>query len=158
MRFLWLLLICGCTLSLQAQETEWFPGGDEAFYRYLEDRLQASASSRPYTLQNGENVIFEFVVTDSGYVDSIKLGTCFNVNLCIQLRLILNTMPRVNAQKVEGKPVPMRRVYHVIIRSSAEGYRVEPAPQHYYSRPSSSQFKWGLALLAVVIMLIAVVK
>lgn len=158
MRLFGFLLLCCCSLSLRAQDTEWFPGGDDAFYRYLEDRLQASASSRPYTLRNGENVIFEFVVTDSGYVDSVKLGTCFNVNLCIQLRLILNTMPRVNAKMVEGKPVPMRRIYNVIVRSSAEGYRVEPAPQQYYSRPSSSQFKWGLALLAVVIMLIAVVK
>lgn len=156
-RFFLLILAC-LPAILRSQEKEWFPGGDEGFYRYLEDRLQAAGVNRPYTGRNGEAVIFEFTVTDSGKVDSVRIGTCFNVNLCIQLRLILNTMPAVQPKMTDGRPVASLRMYHVLIRSSAEGYRVEPAPVYQYSGSTSSRFKWGVVVVAIVALLIVVVK
>lgn len=141
-----------------SQSKPWFDGGDEAFYRYLEDRLQSTGINRPAVDRNGENVLFEFWVTDSGYVDSVKIGTCFNIMLCQQLRLILNTMPRVNATMADGKPVPSRRLYSVIIRLTTEGYRVEPLPPPGHTGQTSQRFKWGVVIAAVVALLVVVAR
>ena len=120
--------------------------------------MQGTGINRPVTERNGENIIFEFWVTDSGYVDSVRIGTCFNIALCQQLRIILNSMPKVNAKLVDGKPVNSRRIYSVVIQLTNEGYRVEPLPPPVYTGHTSQKFKWGIALLAVVAMLVVIAK
>jgi hypothetical protein len=145
--------------SLAQDTTEpWFPGGDPGFYRYLEDRLQALGSQKPAVDRNGESVLFEFYVTDSGYVDSVKVQQCFNFQLCFQLRQILSTMPRVNATVKDGVSVAERRVYVLDFKRYREGYLIEPSVYVPYQGTVSSRLKWIIVLVAVIAMSIVIIK
>ncbi|MCC7297406.1 MAG: hypothetical protein IT244_03660 [Bacteroidia bacterium] len=143
-----------------AQDTTepWFPGDDQGFYRYLEDRLRAMGSMQPAVDRNGENVVFEFYVTDSGFIDSVEIGQCFNFQLCYQLRQVLNNMPRANATVMNGKTISERRVYSLVVKRFRDGYLIEPVlySTAYGSLPT--KLKWGIAIVAVVSMLILIVK
>lgn len=159
LKFLFCILFMYAGKLISQDSTEpWFPGDDPGFYRYLEDRLMAMGSQRPAIDRTGESVIFEFYVTDSGYIDSIEIGQCFNFQLCYSLRQILYTMPRVNARVENGKTVNDRRVYVLDIRHFRDGYSIEPS--HYIPTTGSlpSSFKWGLAVVAAVAMLIVIFK
>lgn len=158
--FLFVLISFG-GLNAKAQDTSdaWFPGGDQGFYRYLEDRMYALGSARPDIGKNGESVIFEFYVTDSGWVDSIKIQQCFNFQLCFQLRQILQTMPRVNAASKEGKTISERHVFVLNFRLFRDGYLIEPIPQTIpYQGTVSSRMKWLIVIAATIAMLIVVFK
>jgi hypothetical protein len=147
-------------LSAYSQDTTrpWFPGDDLGFYRYLEDRLQALGSQKPAMDRGVESVVFEFYVTDSGFVDSVKVGQCFNFPLCFQLRQILSTMPRVNASVKQGKTVQERRVYALDFRLFRDGYSIEPSVFIPSTGGVASSFKWGIAIIAVVATLIVIFK
>jgi hypothetical protein len=156
--FLILFIIVAGKANAQ-KNAEWFPGGDEGFYRYLADRLMAMESASPQVSNVGSAVIFEFYVTDSGYVDSVKIGQCFNTQLCYSLRMILNTMPRVKAEIVNDKPKSTRRLYAVSIKRFDDGYQVEPSP--FSDAPAvalPSKLKWGIAVVAVIAFLIIAIK
>ncbi|MBS3915948.1 MAG: hypothetical protein KG003_15735 [Bacteroidetes bacterium] len=136
----------------------WFPGGDPGFYRYLEDRLMTLGSQKPALDRTGEAVIIEFWITDSGYFDSVKIGQCFNFQLCFQLRQILNTMPRANATVVDGKTVAERRVYALDVRRFRDGYTIEPSFYVPTTGSAPSKFKWGIAIIAVVAIFVVIFK
>lgn len=162
MRFylLWSLFFLPSMIRGQDTSQPWFEGGDEGFYEYLSSRFMALGHDKPFVNRNGEPVVFDFTVSDSGRVDSVHITQCFQSSICIQLRLILNTMPRVNADVVNGKTVAHRRVYSLILRNYIDGYRFEenninPSPQ---GGSTSSQFKWIVALTAIIAMIIVVVK
>lgn len=149
------------SLSTKAQDTTrpWFPGGDDGFYRYLEDRFFALLIERPEIGPNGETVLFEFYITDSGNVDSIKVQQCFNFQLCYYLRQILATMPKVNAPVFNGKLQPERRVYYLSFRRFGDGYVINPAPGTPYTEGTpTSKMKWLIAVAAVVAMLIVIFR
>lgn len=157
----WCLLLLSCVASmLQAQDTTqpWFPGDDWGFYRYLEDRLQTLGFNKPPVDRNGETVVFEFYITDSGYIDSVQVEQCFNFQLCYEIRQILNSMPRVNAAVENGKTVYSRRVYVLQIRRFRDGYQLEPAFYVPARGTTPVKLKWGIALIAVITMLIFAVK
>jgi hypothetical protein len=149
-----------CRQFLYAQDTTqpWFSGGDPGFYRYLEDRFQSLGIQKPNIEKTGESVVFEFVVTDSGYVDSIKIQQCFNFQLCYQLRQILMSLPRGNASVIAGKTVEERRVYVLDIKRYRDGYQIEPSFFVPYQGTVSYKLKWAIVLVAVIAMLIVVVK
>ena len=149
-----------CTYNLKSQDTTepWFPGGDPGFYRYLEDRMQALGSQQPSIDKNGESVVFEFYVTDSGFVDSVRIQQCFNFQLCYQLRQVLNTMPRCNASVLEGSVVSERRVYVLDIRRMRDGYIIEPSVYIPYYGSFSNKMKWAIVLVAVVATMVLIIK
>jgi hypothetical protein len=160
-KLIFIVLIFSCKLSF-AQDTSkpWFPDGDEGFYGYLADRFMGLGHDKPMVNRNGENVIFEFWVTDSGWIDSVKILQCFQSNISLQLRIILNTMPRVNAAVKNGKTVAEHRVYNLVLKPYIDGYRFEP---NMYttattSRTTSSGFKISIVVIAVAAMLIVVFK
>ncbi len=157
-----LLFLVLFSYGLKGQDTSepWFPGGDPGFYHYLEDRLQSLGSQRPGIEQQGESVVFEFYVTDSGYVDSVRIGQCFNFQLCFQLRQILHTMPKLKPRLKNGNPIAERRVYVLDFKRYREGYYVEPSPYVPYNTatPAPQKLKWGIAVVAVVALLIVIFK
>lgn len=155
-----LLCVVFCCQFSRAQDTTepWFPGGDPGFYRYLEDRLQSLGIQRPTIERNGESVVFEFVVTDSGIIDSVKIQQCFNFQLCFQLRQILQTLPRANATVKDGKTIEERRVYVLDIRRYRDGYQIEPSLYVPYQGTVSSKLKWAIVLVAVIAMSIVIIK
>lgn len=136
----------------------WYPGGDMGFYRYLEDRLQSLGIQSPVIDRNGESVVFEFYITDSGYVDSVRVQQCFNFELCYNIRQILNTMPRVNAEVENGKTVYSRRVYALDVKRFRDGYQIEPSIYVPATGNLSSRFKWGIVIVAVVAMFVVIFK
>jgi hypothetical protein len=147
------LLVFSLAASGYGQECEWFPGGEESFYRYIEDRLTSNQLGRiSRDPVNGESVSFEIFLNDSGYADSTHLGPCFNPELANNMRLILATLPRLNKGVNRGCPVGARRVFFVTIKKTDYGIQVDPAPLHAnsYSYPSTHKFKWGIVVLAVV--------
>ena len=117
--------------SLKAQDTsqEWFSGGDEGFYQYLSQKLFAYGHDR-VTIGNlnGDLVTFEFTVSDSGYVGDVKVYQCTNINLCYQIRSILNTMGKVNPTIDSGKAIYSNRIYHMAVKRYFDGYQCQPAP------------------------------
>lgn len=146
-------------LSFAQDSTQaWYPGDDAAFYRYLEDRLWGMGAMRAEIGKNGETVLFEIHISDSGYVDSVRIQQCFNYQLCYNLRQILYSMPRANAEVRDGKTVDQRRVYSLIIRLFRDGYQIEPTPFNYTAPAAPLKLKWGIALAAIIVMLIFVVK
>lgn len=161
----WLLGICllfcmGRTYATPIDSTDtWFPGGDIGFYKYLEDRLMATGFSRPQIDQNGETVYFEMSISDSGYVDSVRLSTCFNYNLCSQLRQILMTLPRLNPEFSNGNTIPSHRVYSLDIKQYGNGYVVDPAiVTPYHAGYSSATLRWTAIVIAVVGAFIIIFK
>lgn len=142
-----------------AQNCEWFSGGDESFYRYIEDRLsffrQGPISRDPI---NGETISFEIFLDDSGYADSTHLGPCFNAELANNMRLILATLPRLNNGVNLGCPKAARRIYLVTVKQTAYGIEVDPATQYSGNYPASQKFKWGIVILAVVGLCLVVFK
>lgn len=143
-----------------AQDTTqpWFPGDDQGFYRYLEDRLMALGSMQPAVDRNGESVVFEFYVSDSGFIDSVEIDQCFNFQLCYQLRQVLNNMPRANATVINGKTISERRVYALVIKRYRDGFLIEPVEFYATNGSLPTKLKWGIAIVAVVSMLILIVK
>jgi hypothetical protein len=137
----------------RAQECDWYAGGDESFYRYLEGRLtgykMGPISRDPI---NGETVSFEIFVNDSGYADSTFLGSCFNAELSNNLRLILASLPRLNKGVNHGCPPGARRMFTLTVKQTVYGIQVDPAPVFVNSYPASYKFKWGILLVAVVSM------
>ncbi len=108
-------------------------------------------SQRPAINATGENVTFEIWISDSGIVDSSHIISCFNFNLSTQLRLILNTMPRVIPAVEKGKTIRQHRVYNLILKTYIDGYMFEPNP---YVPPTANNstpkaLKIGLAAAAV---------
>lgn len=148
--------------SAQDTSKPWFPDDDDGFFDYLAVRFAALGHDKPSVPRNGEPVIFTFIVTDSGEVDSVRMLQCFQSNLCLQLRLILYSMPRVNAAVVNGKTVPERRTYSVLIKPALGfGYVVENNPNTstgYYSKPPNKGLTLIVVVLAVVALLVVVVK
>ncbi|MBL7812663.1 MAG: hypothetical protein JNL57_10610 [Bacteroidetes bacterium] len=138
------------------KDSLWFPGGDDGFYRYLSDRLDALGSARPELQRNGESVAFRFWLTDSGVVDSVQVGLCFNAQLCYQLRLILNTMPQCKPRWVNGKPTASWSHYQLDIVPALDGFVVQPSRMAQPATALPSKLKWGIAVIATVAMLIAV--
>jgi hypothetical protein len=147
------LLVFGiCSFSSgNAQQCEWFPGGDASFYRYLESRLtgyrMGPISRDPV---NGESFSFEIYVNDSGYADSSKIGPCFNAELSNNMRYILATLPRLNQGVHHGCPPGSRRVYSVMVKQTVYGIEVDPAPFYPQAAGASQKFKWGIALIAAI--------
>lgn len=138
----------------------WFLDGDEGFYGYLADRMQGLGHEKPSMNRNGESVVFEFWVTDSGWIDSVRILQCMNVGISNQLRMILNTMPRVNATVAKGKTVGEKRVYNLIAKQYLDGYRFEP--NSYISviskNATSPAFKYSVVVISLVAILIAIIQ
>lgn len=136
-----------------------FIGGDEGFYKYLEDRLSSLGIGRPRIDAIGENVVFEFFVLPSGAIDSIKMIQCFNLDLCNRLRQILETAPKFRPAYKDTFPISTKMVYALEILWSRESFQVRPInavplPAEEVSKP----IKVAIAVLALVGLLIAIVK
>ena len=137
----------------------YFTGGDNGFYKYLEDRLMAQGVIKPFVEPVGEIVSFEFIVLENGMVDSLKITQCFNLDLCTSLRMILTNLGDFRPAYSNGVPIPTKMVYLIEVSLGRESYQVRPVtPQEYQVGSTSKSFKVAIALVALVAMLIAIIK
>ena len=83
-----------------------FPGGREAYFKYLKDKK--------ITTPSDGHGIYSFVVNQEGFISDVKVEKKFGYSVDKTIVNIFKEMPQWTPATLNGKPVSVRVVRHII--------------------------------------------
>ena len=83
-----------------------FPGGREAYFKYLKDKK--------ITTPSDGHGIYSFVVNQEGFISDVKVEKKFGYSVDKTIVNIFKEMPQWTPAILNGKPVSVRVVRHII--------------------------------------------
>lgn len=83
-----------------------FPGGREAYFKYLKDKK--------ITTPSDGHGIYSFVVNQEGFISDVKVEKKFGYSVDKTIVNIFKEMPQWTPATLNGKPVSVRIVRHII--------------------------------------------
>ena len=137
-----------------AYEAPVFPGGEEAFFEYIEKELYLSLNRLIVINLQGDNFGIKFKVDKFGKAVDVDVFSSSNLAVNRFLVGVFVNMPLWEPGKLKGEKATLQMEYRIIIQPDIDGYGYVVTKNNYYYKKDNSTktLKTVLLLVSVGVM------